>query len=58
MAQRRSPISLQALSGATARGYQGPDRFSVVKGCLRQICYRLKAAEAGWILRPSSVPAV
>ena len=51
------PISLQDLSGATARGYQGPDRFTVVKGCLRQICYMLKAPEAGWILRPSSVPA-
>jgi hypothetical protein len=42
----RDLISLQELSGATATGDE------------RQICYVLKAAEAGWMLRPSSVPAV
>jgi hypothetical protein len=70
-----SPISLQELSGAMARGYQGHDQFEVVEGCLvrrfpiykpgdsnakatggeRQIGYKLKAGEASWILRPTSV---
>ena len=70
-----SPITLQELSGATAKGYQGHDQFSVVEGCLvrrfpiykpgdsnakatggeRQICYKLKAGEASWIMRPASV---
>ena len=70
-----SPITLQELSGATAKGYQGHDQFSVVEGCLvrrfpiykpgdsnakatggeRQICYKLKAGESGFILRPTSV---
>ena len=29
-----SPIYLQELSGAAAKGYQGHDEFSVVEGCL------------------------
>ncbi len=29
-----SPIYLQELSGASAKGYQGHDEFSVVEGCL------------------------
>lgn len=29
-----SPISLQELTGAPAKGYQGHDQFSVVEGCL------------------------
>lgn len=70
-----SPIALQELSGAMAKGYQGHDQFQVVEGCLarrfpiykpgdsnarptgglRQICYRLKAGEASWVLRPTNV---
>ncbi len=70
-----SPIYLQELSGAMAKGYQGHDQFQVVESCLarrfpiykpgdinakatggeRQICYKLKAGEASWILRPTSV---
>ena len=70
-----SPISLQELGAAPAKGYMGHDAFSIVEGCLvrrfpiykpgdsnakatgglRQICYKLRNGEAGWILRPTSV---
>jgi hypothetical protein len=40
---RRFPIYKPGDSNAKARGGQ------------RQICYKLKAGEAGWLLRPTSV---
>ena len=35
--------------------YKPGDANAKATGGERQICYKLKAGEAGWILRPSSV---
>jgi hypothetical protein len=48
-----SPISLPELTGAAAQGYQAT--IAKATGGQRQICYKLKAGEAGWVLRSSNV---
>jgi hypothetical protein len=35
--------------------YKPGDSNAKASGGLRQICYKLRAAEAGWLLRPTSV---
>jgi hypothetical protein len=48
----------QVVEGCLTRRfpiYQPGDNNAKPSGGLRQICYKLKAGEAGWILRPTSV---
>ena len=54
----RGHDQFQVVEGCLTRRfpiYRPGDSNAKATGGLRQICYKLKAGEAGWILRPTSV---
>ena len=54
----RGHDKFEIVEGCLARRfpiYKPNDPNAKASGGLRQICYKLKAGEAGWILRPTSV---